>query len=153
MAYANIAPHCSFWQGPPTPYPCFYISCWWMSVFEAVPSEGSEIMDVQLRLAPWPFIHWNSSWFLEWFNDIMKCRRTTQIHTNLSRGALFSNVFMIFSLIWWQSRAPLLVFAPQRLSLSWIFLLYHITCWQQVWLNIIFYFYLFAGTKITHITF
>ena len=72
VEFENGTLYCSAWQRFPTviPCPCGSISYWWMTVLDAAPSEGSEITGVQLRLALLSFTHWNSSRFLQCFNEI-----------------------------------------------------------------------------------
>ena len=86
MAFLNEALHCKAWQKflKEIRSPCGHIRRWWMMVLDAMVSEESEIMDVQIRLALLPFMRWKSSTFLQLFNEVMHYRRNMQIHWSLS---------------------------------------------------------------------
>lgn len=80
---------------------CSYITYRWMTVLDAMPSEGLELTGVQFELALLPFAKWNSSKFLKLFNDIMSCTRRKPFQ--LFSGRFLLNIWTIFSHIWWQT--------------------------------------------------
>ncbi len=138
----DVTTYCGTWQrfAKVVLSPCGDIAYRWMTILDAVPSEGSEITVVQLRLAPLSFTHWNSSRFLESFNYVMHCWRwNIQSLPIFLWGTLFLNISIIFSRICWQTGDPRPIFAPKGLDFSWMLLLYQIiitiTCWHQLFQN------------------